>query len=213
MGIRFAEILGFIDASIPNLYTLPIVKITSAQFVKGLTGDDKILRDKNKQVAFVGRSNVGKSSVINALLGINELARTGKRAGKTTEANFFLVNERYYFVDLPGYGYAAKSLDEREKIREMIIKYLSNKDIVPHTVAIILDGKVGLTDFDRDMLEILHDNGHRAVIILNKADKLTQRELSQQLHDISDEYYEVEILPYSAVNKKGTNLVLQMLVK
>ena len=178
-----------------------------------MTGDDKILRDKNKQIAFVGRSNVGKSSLINALLGINELARTGKRTGKTTEANFYKVNDRYYFVDLPGYGYAAKSLDEREKIREMIIAYLSNKDIEPHTVALILDGKVGLTDFDRDMLEILRDIGHRAVIIVNKSDKLIQKELAQQMKDITNEYYEVDVVPYSTITKKGTNLVLSVLLK
>ena len=95
----------------------------------------------------------------------------------------------------------------------MIIAYLSNKDVLPHTVALILDGKVGLTDFDRDMLDILRDNGHRAAIILNKSDKLNQKELAQQLRDIGQEYPDADMLPYSTIDKKGTNLVLEMLVQ
>ena len=144
------------------------MRIKSAQFVKGITGDDDVLHDGKRQVAFVGRSNVGKSSLINSLLNVRDLARTGKKQGKTREINFFLVNEKYYFVDLPGYGFAQGGYDDREIIRGRIIHYLTRPDAQLHTVAIVLDGKVGITDFDRDMVDILMHNQHHFVFIMNK---------------------------------------------
>ena len=184
------------------------MKISTAQFAKGITGDDAILRDGKLQVAFIGRSNVGKSTVINSLLNKGELAKTGKKQGKTTEINFFLVNAKMYFVDLPGYGFAQGSKDAREKIREMIIGYLTHADVPPQTVVVIIDAKVGLTDFDRDVLDILREEQHHAVIILNKIDKLNQRELAAQVSSIKLEVPEVEVVPYSALEKKGSAQVL-----
>ena len=188
------------------------MKIKSTQFVKGITGDDEILHDGVPEIAFIGRSNVGKSSVINSLLNARELARTGKKQGKTREINFFLVNEKYYFVDLPGYGFAQGGLDDREKIRDMIIQYFSRAENNIHTVAVIIDAKVGLTNFDRDMIEILYDNEHRVVLIVNKTDKLNQKELSTQLRLIESECLGIEILPYSAVVNKGAGFVLEKLI-
>ncbi len=195
----------------PNPYTQGTVKIKSAAFVKGVTGDDAVFHDKKPEIAFVGRSNVGKSSVINSLLNARELARSGKKPGKTTEINIFLVNDKYYFVDLPGYGFAEGGRDTRELIREMIIGYFTRKTDKENSVAVLLDAKVGLTDFDRDMLEILHDHNRRTLLILNKTDKLTQKELSQQLAAIKNEFPEIEVLPYSAKLSKGSGLVLERL--
>lgn len=189
------------------------MKIKSAHFVKGITGDDAILHDKTPQIAFVGRSNVGKSSLINSLLNKRELAKTGKKQGKTTEINIYDVNEKYYFVDLPGYGFAQGGFDQREKIREMILGYLTNASAMPHTVAIVIDSKVGLTDFDRDMLEILRDNNHHGVIVFNKTDKLSQREVAAGLKDIAEECPGVTVLPYSSTLSKGAGLVLQKLTE
>jgi GTP-binding protein len=188
------------------------MKITSATFVKGLVGDDEILHDTIPEIAFIGRSNVGKSSLINSLLNARELARTGKRQGKTTELNVFLVNKKYYFIDLPGYGFAEGGHDMRAKIREMIIEYLTRKGSKIHTVAVALDAKVGVTDFDRDVLEILWDNKHHAVIILNKIDKLNQKEFSASVAAVKKEYPEIEVLPYSAKLNKGAGLVLERLI-
>jgi GTP-binding protein len=187
------------------------VKITSAEFIKGITGDDELLHNTKPQIAFIGRSNVGKSSVINSLLNARELAKSGAKPGKTREINLFLVNKKFYFVDLPGYGFAEGSRDAREMIRGMIIEYFTRKGARPVTAALILDAKVGLTDFDRDMLEILGDNGHRAVAILNKTDKLTQKENAQQIAAIKNEYPELEVLPYSAKLSKGAGQVLEVL--
>ncbi len=189
------------------------MKIKSVKFAKGITGDDEILHDRFPEIAFVGRSNVGKSSLINSILNTRELARTGKKPGKTIEINLYLVNDKYYFVDLPGYGYAQRGLDEREKIREMMINYLTRNESKIHTVAVIIDGKVGLTDFDRDMLEILDDCNLHTVVILNKTDKLNQKELSVQLNQIENEVPGIEVLPYSSILNKGAGFILERLVK
>ncbi len=187
------------------------MKIKSAKFVKGIVGDDDILHDKTPEIAFVGRSNVGKSSLINSLLNARELARTGKKQGKTTEINIFLVNGKYYFVDLPGYGFAEGGFDSRAAIREMIIGYFTRDASKDNTVALVLDAKAGITDFDRDMLDILHDNGRRTIAILNKTDKLTQKELAERLREIKKEFPELEVLPYSAKLSKGAGFVLERL--
>ena len=188
------------------------MKIKSVKFVKGITGDDEILHDRVPEIAFVGRSNVGKSSLINSILNVRELARTGKKPGKTIEINLYLVNDKYYFVDLPGYGFAQRGLDEREKIREMMIEYITRKESKIHTVVIIVDGVVGLTDFDRDMIDILDDCNLHAVIVLSKIDKLNQKELSQQLRAIEEEVPGMEVLPYSSKLNKGAGLLLERMV-
>lgn len=188
------------------------VRIKSTKFVKGIKGDNEIRHEGVPEIAFIGRSNVGKSSVINSLLNARELARTGSKQGKTREINFFLVNEKYYFVDLPGYGFAEGSLFDREVIREMIIEYFNIENTGLHKVAVVLDVKVGITNFDRDMLEILHDNNHQALLILNKTDKLNQKELAQAIREINNEFPEIEVLPYSAKLNKGAGFVLDRLV-
>lgn len=188
------------------------MRVKSAKFIKGIKSDDEIRHEGVPEIAFIGRSNVGKSSVINSLLNARELARTGSKQGKTREINFFLVNEKYYFVDLPGYGFAEGSLTEREVIREMTIGYFTVPDTGLHKVAVVLDAKVGITDYDRDMLEILHDNNHQALLILNKTDKLNQKELAQAMRAIKNEFPEIEVLPYSATLNKGAGFVLDRLV-
>jgi GTP-binding protein len=187
------------------------VKITSARFIKGITGNDAVLYDGKPQIAFIGRSNVGKSTVINSLMNKGELAKTGKKQGKTTEVNFFLVNDKMYFVDLPGYGFAQGSKVVRESIRAMIVEYLTRSGKKPHTVVVILDAKVGLTDFDRDVLDILQTEGHHAIILVNKIDKLNQRELAAQVAAIRTEAPEVEVVEYSAIEKKRSAQVLNSL--
>ncbi|MBP6884715.1 MAG: ribosome biogenesis GTP-binding protein YsxC [Candidatus Pacebacteria bacterium] len=188
------------------------MRIKSAKFIKGIKSDDALRHEGVPEIAFIGRSNVGKSSVINSLLNARELARTGSKQGKTREINLFLVNEKYYFVDLPGYGFAEGSLAEREIIREMTIGYFTVPNTGLHKVAVVLDAKVGITNHDRDMLEILHDNNHDTVLILNKTDKLSQKELAGVVRGIKNEFPEIEVLPYSATLNKGAGFVLDRLV-
>lgn len=91
------------------------MRITSAKFIKGITGTNEILYDGLPQIVFVGRSNVGKSSVINSLVNQKDLVKVGKKPGKTVEINLFLINRKFYFVDLPGYGYARMGSAERKR--------------------------------------------------------------------------------------------------
>ena len=188
------------------------MKITSAKFVKGIIGTDDILYDEIPQIAFVGRSNVGKSSVINSLVNQADLVKVGKKPGKTTEINFFLINKRFYFVDLPGYGYAKVSPVEKEKIRKRMLWYLIESGVQPACILLVLDIKVGFTDFDREMAHLLREAGHRFIIIANKIDKLNQKEISQQLGLIKEDSGEENIISYSATMKEGTEEVLKILL-
>ena len=96
------------------------MKILSANFVKGFAGTDPILYEPKPQIAFIGRSNVGKSSLMNCLLNSTNLVKSGKNPGKTKEINFFSVNNNMYFVDLPGYGYSSVEAEKREKFSKLI---------------------------------------------------------------------------------------------
>ena len=185
--------------------------ITSAKFVKGITGTDDILYDGLPQIAFAGRSNVGKSSVINSLVNQKELVKVGKKPGKTVEINFFLVNRQFYFVDLPGYGYAKLNPVEKEKIRKRMLWYLMKSGAKPKHVVLVLDIKVGFTDFDKDMAHMLREAGQHFIIIANKIDKLNQKEVAQQLAEIRDDSYGEEVIPFSAETKRGVESVLEKL--
>jgi GTP-binding protein len=160
--------------------------ITSATFVRGITGTNEILSDGTPQVAFVGRSNVGKSSVINSLTGQKDLARTSAVPGSTQQMNVFLINNKIYLIDLPGYGYAKASFKERERIQKMIYWYLFESDYEQKKVIVIIDAKVGPTDIDRDVLQTLHERGKDTVVVVNKIDKLKRGERERRLKEIQD---------------------------
>jgi len=188
-----------------------MIKIKSAKFVKGIVSDDAILRDGISQIAFVGRSNVGKSSVINALVNKRDLVKVSKRPGMTKQINFFLINGKFYLVDLPGYGYAKASIEDREKIRQLILWYLGKLEARPLNVVLVVDAKAGLTPLDKEMIEILKEQDHRFAIIANKIDKLNRREFLSQLDSIKTSSGIEDVFPYSAKTKQGTQALLEKL--
>ena len=118
------------------------MNITSASFVTGIIGTDPILKEKHPQIAFVGRSNVGKSSVINSLVMRKDLVKSSSMPGKTREINFFLINKAFYFVDLPGYGFARMGAKGAEKIRKLILWYLGSGEARVKLVVLIIDSVV-----------------------------------------------------------------------
>jgi GTP-binding protein len=179
------------------------MKISKAEFAKGVIGDDYGMEDNLPQIAFFGRSNVGKSSVINSLVSKKDLAKVSKIPGKTREANFFRINGSFYFVDFPGYGYAKRSMKERNKMIKRIFWYVKHSSVRPKAVFLIIDAKVGLTVLDRDMIKILEAKKHQIVIVANKIDKLTKGAAEKQLSSIQKEAPYVPILPYSAKTKEG----------
>ena len=177
------------------------MKIKSAEFIKGLRGDDEILQDGISQVAFIGRSNVGKSSVINTLVNRRDLARSSAKAGKTTEINLFLINKAFYLVDLPGYGYAKTSLEERENLRKLIYWYLFYSDVDQKIIALIVDAKVGLTAYDIEIIRRLKDAEKRVIVVANKIDKVKKSDYSKQIKAIEAEASPYKVIPYSAEKK------------
>jgi GTP-binding protein len=154
--------------------------IRHAAFVKGVVGSDPITQGPMHTVVFIGRSNVGKSSLVNSLAQKKGLVKTGATPGKTKEINYFHIidslGDEHYFVDLPGYGYAAGSHDDRAAILGRIRIYLTTEAVRIDTCVLVIDAAVGLTDFDLEMLETLHSKKRPAIIVANKIDKINQKE-------------------------------------
>lgn len=184
------------------------MEIKSAEFKKGIRGTDSILYETVPQVAFVGRSNVGKSSLINCLLKSKDLVKSGKAPGKTRELNFFLVNKAVYFVDLPGYGFAKMNLDKREQLAKMIQWYFFEK-VYRRKAVLVLDMKVGPTPLDLEMFRILQENDQDILVVANKVDVLNQKERNEQIKNIAAKMPGIEIVPISAKTGEGRGAVLQ----
>jgi GTP-binding protein len=195
------------------------MKITSAKFMRGVVGPDELLEDGTPQVAFIGRSNVGKSSVINSLTGEKGLARTSAFPGRTREINIFWINKSLYLVDLPGYGYAKASFAGRERIQELIHWYLIGFQFPQKKVLLIIDANVGPMAKDLEMLRGLEGRdpsagsgqgpsvnsgrGKNIVIVANKIDKIKKSDYKKQLKDIQDIIGKYKVIPYSAQMKIG----------
>jgi len=186
------------------------MNIRNAQFIRGIVGTNDIINDVRVQIAFVGRSNVGKSSLINSLVGNKNLARSSSTPGRTQQINFFLIDQKVYFVDLPGYGYAKTSEKQREKIRKMIIWYLTYSEIKHKKVVLIVDAKAGMRDFDLEMAELLKAEEMDFMVILNKIDKLKQGEIVKAVREtkgkINDE--RIKVITYSSKNQINKNEII-----
>jgi GTP-binding protein len=185
------------------------MNIQTASFMKGVVGEDDILEDGLPQVAFIGRSNVGKSSVITSLLGGKAVAHSSPTPGLTKVLNIFLINRKMYLVDLPGYGFAQGSKDDRQGLKQLIDWYFFEADIEQKTIVVIVDAKVGVTDLDKEMLQSLAIEQKNVLVLANKIDKLKPNELAKQLKSIRDAVSPYEVLPYSAVKKTGTQELIQ----
>jgi len=156
-------------------------------------------------VLFVGRSNVGKSSLLNRLLGRKALARVSSTPGRTRAVNYFLVNGRFYFVDLPGYGYAKASRDERREWARLMDEYLD--EALPGARAILLvDGKVGATPLDRDAFNYLAGRGAEVTVVATKIDRVPSGRRAAQLAAIRRALELPEegvVLPVSSTSGEG----------
>ena len=177
--------------------------VKSAEFVKGIRGTDPVTHNGIPQVAFIGRSNVGKSSLVAALTGKKKLVKVSDTPGKTREINFFLINKKKYLVDLPGYGYASVNPKEKDKLKKLIYWYLVDSGVQPEQILVILDAKVGVTKFDEETLELLREQQHPFAVVVNKVDKLTQKELAAQLKTIRAASLGAEVVMVSATAGDG----------
>jgi GTP-binding protein len=188
------------------------MQITSASFIKGIVGSDPILHDSLFQIAFVGRSNVGKSSLINLLTNTKKLAISSSTPGRTLQINFFLIDEKKFFVDLPGYGYSIISAKQAEKMRRMILWYLGSDETKPKKVVLIIDAKVGPTKFDLEMLGFLREHQHTILVVANKIDKVKPSELFQKKRFIQENFPSESIFYCSTKTKQGRDELLSAIM-
>jgi GTP-binding protein len=162
---------------------MSIPKITSAEFVLSVHAQGQLPSGDFPELAFLGRSNVGKSSLINALLGRKKLVRTSSKPGCTRALNFFLINERWYFVDLPGFGYAAVSKSLKEEWGRLAMDYLTNRRNLA-AVVLLQDGRRLPGAEELFLWEHFQKQGTPVIPVLTKADKLKQGERARQLKNI-----------------------------
>ncbi|HXU33023.1 MAG TPA: ribosome biogenesis GTP-binding protein YihA/YsxC [Thermoanaerobaculia bacterium] len=181
------------------------MKIEKAEFVRAGHRTEDFVRDGRPEFAFVGRSNVGKSSLLNRLLGRRGLARTSSTPGRTRAINYFLINERVYFVDLPGYGYAKAGRADRAEWAALVDAYL-RCEVPRRTVLLLIDGKVGATPLDQQAYRYLIEMEVAAVIVVTKIDQVKRGKRQAQLEDIRRTLgaaEEAQILSVSAESGDG----------
>lgn len=178
------------------------MRISAAEFVKSAYGRPDWVTDGRPEIAFLGRSNVGKSSLLNSLLGRKGLARTSNTPGRTQSINFFLVNGRFYFVDLPGYGYAKVSKTMRADWGVMARDYLIDREELVLSIQLV-DSRHDPTVLDRQLNEWLLFNEKPHVVVATKADKVSANELQKQMRSVRKEFINSIVIPYSAVTGRG----------
>lgn len=192
------------------------MKIIDTKFMQGVVDETAILYDGIPQVAFIGRSNVGKSSTLNALTGKRRLVKVGQTPGKTREINFFEARIEsndggvgsVYLVDLPGYGYAKLSKQQRNQLKQLILWYLEHPKADTALVCIVIDAKVGLTEYDREIIDVLRAHRKKFIIAVNKVDKLNQKSRHKLVQSLTDEFGEsVPYILYSASTNKHINVL------
>jgi len=158
------------------------------------------------EVVFMGRSNVGKSSLINSLLGTKGLARTSSTPGRTQSVNYFLINERFYFVDLPGYGYARVPVAIKKEWGPLIENYLAPERSIVLCISIV-DSRHKPTAQDKQLADWLRDKKLPCAFVATKADKLSNNQLKTTLSNIRSELGVEEVIPYSSQTRNGVERV------
>ena len=180
-----------------------IIRNVELETVCGVTS--RLPENAWPEFAFAGKSNVGKSSLINALMNRKSLARTSAQPGKTQTINFYRINQELYFVDLPGYGYAKVSQSEKEKWGKMIENYLHQSKMLK-CVFLLLDIRHEPSANDRMMYDWIVENGYHPVIIATKLDKIKRSQTAKQVKLIRDTLgmgNDDLVIPFSAQNKQG----------
>lgn len=180
------------------------LNLNKAEFVRSAVKAKDFPRDNLPQIAFAGRSNVGKSSVINRILNRKNFARVGAAPGKTTHINYFLIDNQMYLVDLPGYGYAKVSKEEKDRWGKLIEAWFADTTLMTLGVSIV-DARHKPTANDCTMAEFFKNSGKPFVVVANKLDKLKKSEIEPnlaQIREVLELSDEVEIIPFSA--EKGT---------
>lgn len=189
------------------------MKIKNVEFEKKVFDLKELPSGELEEIAVMGRSNVGKSSVINTLTGIKKLTYTSKTPGRTRALNFFLVNEEFYLVDLPGYGYAKVSKKMKSNWKKLMEGYLRERTNLVLCI-LLIDAKVGPTSLDLQMLDFLLFNERPVLVVATKFDKLKK---SQQVKRVKEIKRKLEfekdqlILPFSSKTGEGKEELLEII--
>ncbi len=188
------------------------MNLSNADFTIGATAPKSFVRDGRAQIAFAGRSNVGKSSVINCLLNRKNFARVGSAPGKTSQINYFLIDRQLYLVDLPGYGYAKVSKAERGRWGRLMEAYFASGLIMQGVQ--IVDARHSPTADDQTMMRWFRDTGCPVTVVANKMDKLKKSEIEpslQRIRQVLELEEPVTLIPFSAQNRVGVEALRQAL--
>ena len=191
------------------------MNLHNAEFIRSVTAVADCPKDGLPQIAFAGKSNVGKSSVINKLLLRKNFARVGEAPGKTTHINFFRIDNKLYLVDLPGYGYAKVPMAEKERWGKLMEKYFAAEDTIDYGVMIV-DARHKPTANDVIMADYFKASGKPFVVVANKMDKLKKSEIEPNLACIRETLTlpeTVELIPFSAENGLGREALLRVLLR
>ncbi len=185
------------------------------EFVKSAARSGDFLRDGLPQIAFAGKSNVGKSSVLNCVLQRKNFARVGQKPGKTIHINYFSVDKTAYLVDLPGYGYAQVSESEKERWGKLMESYFACSELITLGVMIV-DARHEPTKLDVVMAELFRSTGRPFVVVANKLDKLKPREIEPNMARIRATLQlseETKLIPFSAEKGTGRGDLVSVLLK
>ena len=191
------------------------LNVNKAEFIKSAASPRQFIQSSIPSVVFAGKSNVGKSSVINRMLNRKNFARVGASPGKTIHVNYFFIDQKIYFVDLPGYGYAKVSQAERERWGKLMEDFFATPGLIDLGVMIV-DARHKPTADDVTMAEWFKSSGCRLVVVANKLDKLKKSEIEPNMQLIRETLTlpdEVLLIPFSAEKGQGRELLLAEIVK
>ena len=191
------------------------LNINKAEFVRSAVKASDFPRDRLPQVVFAGRSNVGKSSVINRLLNRKNLARVGAAPGKTTHINYFLIDEKLYLVDLPGYGYAKVSKAEKERWGRLIESWFADTELMTLGIQIV-DARHKPTADDCTMAQWFQSSGKPFAVVANKLDKCKKSEIESNLIRIRETLgldVSTPVIPFSAEKGDGRQALLNLILE
>ena len=191
------------------------INVNKAEFIKSAASPKQFIRSSVPSIVFAGKSNVGKSSVINRLLNRKNFARVGAQPGKTIHVNYFYIDEKVYFVDLPGYGYARVSQSERERWGKLMEDFFAQEGLIDLGVMIV-DARHKPTADDVTMAEWFKNSGCRLVVVANKLDKLKKSEIEPNMALIRETLAlpeETVLIPFSAEKGQGREALMTEILK
>jgi len=206
----YRKVFSFLLVALFCVTALLCMKITFAAFYISVSTLSGLPEESSPEIVFTGRSNVGKSTLLNSLTGVKGLAKTSATPGKTRLINYFLINRKFYFVDLPGYGYAAVSHAEKAVWSHLLTSYLEHRRTIS-LIVLLLDSRHPAMPSDRAMIDFLEFHEQPYGIVLTKYDKLTQKE-KVQTHRIMESCTTKAkfIVNYSSFSGKGKGELLAL---